>query len=220
MQSQELSAPARIAALAAPPVYCSQVVLFTNQVSPICYQLSSVYLLALSACCRVLAVAESSTRDLHGLGKVAESLDLKPHLLRYWESQFEEVEPVRRGNRRLYNDSDVELLRGLKRLLLEEGLTTRAVRALLEEKGTDHLCDLGKSSGVGSPAESVLAAPQAATFSVLGTTIELDIPEDLTLSETARAQLLSCYNQLAAIRDRLNRGPDQDELDPDNQAAS
>ncbi len=166
-----------------------------------------------------LAMAENSTAGLYGIGKVAELLELKPYHLRYWESQFEEVKPVRRGNRRLYNDADIELLHGLKFLLHEKGLTTRAVRALLEEKGIDHVRDLGTSTGVDSPAEAEPPASQEGRIAAFGSTLDLEIPREVTLSESARAQLLSCYNQLAAIRDRLTDGSDPDENDPDNRAA-
>lgn len=66
------------------------------------------------------------------IGEVAKALDIKPHVLRYWEEQFPMLRPVKRsGQRRYYRPEDVALLQTIDRLLNREGFTIKgAVRAL------------------------------------------------------------------------------------------
>ncbi len=74
--------------------------------------------------------------------EVAEWLDTPAHVLRFWESRFTQVKPVKRaGGRRYYRPSDMELLGGIKQLLHEDGLTIRGVQKLLREQGVRHVAD-------------------------------------------------------------------------------
>lgn len=77
------------------------------------------------------------------ISEVAEWLDVPTHVLRFWESRFTQVKPVKRaGGRRYYRPADMELLGGIKRLLHEDGLTIRGVQKLLREEGVRHVADL------------------------------------------------------------------------------
>jgi DNA-binding transcriptional MerR regulator len=70
------------------------------------------------------------------IGEVAESLDLPAHVLRFWETRFEELEPLKRaGGRRYYRARDVELLKALRHLLYGQGYTIRGVQRILREQG-------------------------------------------------------------------------------------
>ena len=74
------------------------------------------------------------------ISEVAEWLDVPTHVLRFWESRFTQVKPVKRaGGRRYYRPADMELLGGIKRLLHDEGLTIRGVQKLLREEGVRHV---------------------------------------------------------------------------------
>jgi DNA-binding transcriptional MerR regulator len=67
-------------------------------------------------------------------GEVAEELDLPTHVLRFWESKFPEVRPLKRGGgRRYYRSEDVDLLRRIRRHLYHEGYTIRGVQKLLRK---------------------------------------------------------------------------------------
>jgi DNA-binding transcriptional MerR regulator len=69
-------------------------------------------------------------------GEVSEELDLPPHVLRFWESKFPEIKPLKRGGgRRYYRPEDVELLRRIRQFLYQEGYTIRGVQKLLRERG-------------------------------------------------------------------------------------
>ena len=71
------------------------------------------------------------------ISEVADELDLPQHVLRFWESRFREIKPMKRGGgRRYYRPDDVDLLRGIKHLLYGEGYTIRGVQRILREQGS------------------------------------------------------------------------------------
>ncbi|MDY7025346.1 MAG: MerR family transcriptional regulator, partial [Pseudomonadota bacterium] len=72
------------------------------------------------------------------IGEVSELCDVKPHVLRYWEQEFDQLEPVkRRGNRRYYQRDDVLLVRKIRHLLYDKGFTIGGARQQLEEVKQD-----------------------------------------------------------------------------------
>lgn len=72
------------------------------------------------------------------ISEVADELDLPQHVLRFWESRFREIKPMKRGGgRRYYRPDDVDLLRGIKHLLYGEGYTIRGVQRILREQGAN-----------------------------------------------------------------------------------
>jgi DNA-binding transcriptional MerR regulator len=84
-----------------------------------------------------------SAEAFRTISEVAEVLDTPAHVLRFWESRFSQVRPVKRaGGRRYYRPNDVALLGGIKKLLHDDGLTIRGVQKLLREKGVRHVAAL------------------------------------------------------------------------------
>ena len=70
------------------------------------------------------------------ISEVADDLDIPQHVLRFWESRFPQIKPMKRaGGRRYYRPEDVDLLRGIKHLLYGEGYTIRGVQRILREQG-------------------------------------------------------------------------------------
>ena len=70
------------------------------------------------------------------ISEVADDLDLPQHVLRFWESRFHEIKPMKRGGgRRYYRPDDIDLLRGIRHLLYGEGYTIRGVQRILREQG-------------------------------------------------------------------------------------
>ncbi len=69
------------------------------------------------------------------IGEVSELCDVKPHVLRYWEQEFPQLKPVkRRGNRRYYQQDDVQMVRRIRSLLYEQGFTIGGARLRLREQ--------------------------------------------------------------------------------------
>jgi DNA-binding transcriptional MerR regulator len=70
------------------------------------------------------------------ISEVAEELDIPQHVLRFWETRFSQIKPMKRsGGRRYYRPDDVDLLKGIRRLLYGEGYTIRGVQRILKEHG-------------------------------------------------------------------------------------
>jgi DNA-binding transcriptional MerR regulator len=70
------------------------------------------------------------------ISEVAEELDIPQHVLRFWETRFAQIKPMKRsGGRRYYRPDDVDLLKGIRRLLYGEGYTIRGVQRILREQG-------------------------------------------------------------------------------------
>ena len=81
------------------------------------------------------------------ISEVAEWLDTPTHVLRFWESKFSQIKPVKgAGGRRYYRPRDMELLGGIKQLLHEDGMTIKGAQKLLREKGIKHVSALGRST--------------------------------------------------------------------------
>lgn len=93
------------------------------------------------------------------ISEVADHLDTPAHVLRFWESRFPQIRPVKRaGGRRYYRPNDVALLTGIKRLLHDEGMTIRGVQKILREQGVRHVAAL---SGVDHSEEIEMDAEAA-----------------------------------------------------------
>ncbi len=91
-----------------------------------------------------MSASDKAPDAFRTIAEVAEIIGVKQHVLRYWESQFDQVKPVKRsGNRRHYRRSDIELIAGLRLLLHEESLTIKGAQRILSQKGTRHVASLG-----------------------------------------------------------------------------
>ena len=89
------------------------------------------------------------------ISEVADWLDLPTHVLRFWESKFAQVKPVKRaGGRRYYRPRDMQLIGGLKTLLHDDGMTIRGAQKLLKENGVQHVINLSPPLEAGLVAEA------------------------------------------------------------------
>ncbi len=95
--------------------------------------------------------------------EVATDLDVPQHVLRFWESRFTQIKPVKRaGGRRFYRPDDVDLLRGIRALLYLDGLTIRGVQKILKERGLRHVVMMGRGQApapYAAPPKVVAQAP-------------------------------------------------------------
>ena len=94
---------------------------------------------------------EKSPDAFRTISEVAADLDIPQHVLRFWETRFAQIKPMKRsGGRRYYRPDDVDLLRGIRRLLYGEGYTIRGVQRILKEHGIGSVQRLADSSAVAS----------------------------------------------------------------------
>jgi DNA-binding transcriptional MerR regulator len=98
------------------------------------------------------------------ISEVAEDLDIPQHVLRFWETRFSQIKPLKRGGgRRYYRPDDVALLKGIRRLLYGEGYTIKGLQRILKEQGPRYVQAIGRGgeiAGGNAPAASP-AAPVA-----------------------------------------------------------
>ncbi len=128
------------------------------------------------------ASVEKSPEAFRTISEVAAELDVPAHVLRFWESKFTQVRPLKRGGRRrYYRPEDVELLRRIRALLYTEGYTIKGVQKVLRERGVKRL--------LADPEEAPSAPPAAAD----GGGLDAD----------TRARLEHAVDELIALRDLL-----------------
>ncbi|RST87348.1 MerR family transcriptional regulator [Aquibium carbonis] len=78
------------------------------------------------------------------ISEVAEDLDLPQHVLRFWETRFTQIKPLKRGGgRRYYRPQDVDLIKGIKSMLYDQGYTIKGVQKLLKENGNQFVAAIG-----------------------------------------------------------------------------
>ena len=125
------------------------------------------------------------------ISEVSEWLDTPTHVLRFWESKFPQIRPVKgAGGRRYYRPEDMDLLGGIKQLLHEDGLTIKGTQKMLREKGVKYVATLGPSitaelaqaADAGVPDDA--AAPETDMI-VESVAPEADAPVQPQIDETA-----------------------------------
>ena len=121
------------------------------------------------------------------ISEVADDLDIPQHVLRFWESRFAQIKPLKRaGGRRYYRPDDVDLLRGIKHLLYGEGYTIRGVQRILREQGGKFVQAVWQPGAMqpaappdddAPPAETAQLAPDEAARTLFGLLRAPSLPE-------------------------------------------
>jgi len=84
------------------------------------------------------------------ISEVAEWLETETHVLRFWESKFSQIKPIKRaGGRRYYRPKDMLIIGGIKKLLHEDGLTIKGTQRIIKDKGLNYVSNLSKPLGTG-----------------------------------------------------------------------
>jgi len=120
------------------------------------------------------------------ISEAADELDVPQHVLRFWETKFAFIKPMKRaGGRRFYRPADLAVLKGVRRLLHDEGYTIKGVQRLAREQGVRRLVAAGKGDDRASAAAAESAHAQ-------------------DLSHHSRARLASALEDLEAAKRRLD----------------
>ena len=91
-------------------------------------------------------VIEKSPKAFRTISEASEILSLPSHVLRFWESKFKQIKPLKRaGGRRFYRQNDILFIFGIKKLLHVDGLTISGVKRLIKENGINHIIKIGKA---------------------------------------------------------------------------
>ena len=144
-----------------------------------------------------MSVSKKSPDAFRTISEAATELDIPAHVLRFWESKFPQISPLKRaGGRRFYRPQDLQLLRGIKRLLYEDGFTIKGARKFIKDNGVASVMDLGAGVvetgplAVDAPDREGPESPKPAEPRPAGSPQRQlqDVIEDL---ENARAKLKS-----------------------------
>lgn len=139
------------------------------------------------------------------ISEVAEWLDTPAHVLRFWESKFTQVKPVKRaGGRRHYRPSDMRLLGGIKKLLHDDGMTIKGVQKILREQGIKHvssLCELSLGDEIDTdevmledvpasePIDTVVPFTKPEATSDADDTPEVSDPQSASEAQTSQVEM-------------------------------
>lgn len=146
-----------------------------------------------------MSVLEKSPDAFRTISEAAEELDVPAHVLRFWESKFAQISPLKRaGGRRFYRPQDLALLRGIKHLLYSEGFTIKGAKKFIKDNGVGSIVELGKN-----PNREIARAVDTADVEARQDPIPKGTPSDRSNREIkdviqelegARAKLKSALN--------------------------
>jgi DNA-binding transcriptional MerR regulator len=134
--------------------------------------------------------------------EVADSMDLPQHVLRFWETRFPQIRPLKRaGGRRYYRPEDIERLRLIRRLLYDEGYTIKGVQKLFKEQGVQALSSAAQAHA-GPSAEPAGAAELAESAKGAGVSDPASklADDDLAALRAALAELIDAERILTQAR--------------------
>ena len=144
------------------------------------------------------------------ISEVAEDLDVPQHVLRFWETRFSQIRPLKRGGgRRYYRPDDVALIKGVRALLYGQGYTIKGVQRILKDQGLRYVQAIGRGEAVAPPDEASERAPVVAA--PLTPAREPEPADDVAgvlddaspiagLDEEQRGRLKAALDELAACR--------------------
>lgn len=135
--------------------------------------------------------AKKSASAFRTISEVANELGVQQHVLRFWETKFSQVRPLKRGGgRRYYRPEDVSLLKKIHELLYTEGYTIKGVQKLLRQHGKNQVMNADFSSIVKNAEEQDVAAAKTA-------------PEKKSVSGTEKEVLQTMLDELKALRSMI-----------------
>ncbi len=129
------------------------------------------------------------------ISEVSKDLSLPQHVLRFWETKFVQIKPIKRGGgRRYYRPEDIELLKGIKYLLYNDGYTIRGVQKVIKENGTKKI--ISKNTEIN---DFTLSRDDYKTSK-----IKNEITNS-SIGESKRLKLMSVLNDLVELKKKLNQ---------------
>jgi DNA-binding transcriptional MerR regulator len=146
--------------------------------------------------------AEKSATAFRTISEVADDLEVPQHVLRFWETKFPQIRPMKRGGgRRYYRPEDIDLLRAIRDLLYEQGYTIKGVQKLMREGGLK----IGEEGLVETPADAEASGAEHSAVAAAS--------EDLPLFRAGMddgqlREIRGIAAELSELRDRLRKAID------------
>jgi DNA-binding transcriptional MerR regulator len=140
------------------------------------------------------------------ISEVAEELDLPQHVLRFWETRFAQIRPLKRGGgRRYYRPDDVDLLKGIRHFLYGEGYTIRGVQRIIKAEGVRFVQDVGRQhiAAAALPEEAFSGEGDDEAVDEFSASAVPLADVDLRGLKAALADLIECDRVLTALRSQV-----------------
>jgi DNA-binding transcriptional MerR regulator len=137
------------------------------------------------------------------ISEAAEELDLPQHVLRFWETRFSTIKPLKRGGgRRYYRPEDVLLLKGIRHLLYDQGFTIKGVQKILKDQGPRYVIAVGEGKNLDEIIPLIEEAQAAADEAEIE---EAVLTADPSLDEESREKLSEVLRELLECKRILER---------------
>jgi DNA-binding transcriptional MerR regulator len=155
----------------------------------------------------VAAVRMKSPEAFRTISEVSTELDVPQHVLRFWESRFNQIRPLKRaGGRRFYRPEDVDLLRGIRALLYHEGYTIKGVQKVLRERGQRYVAETGRNDAamfVDTAEYSSVGAIAEDPIDALATLARMHAEASDAIADEKRNDLQVLLEELLTLKARL-----------------
>jgi DNA-binding transcriptional MerR regulator len=160
---------------------------------------------------------EKSPDAFRTISEVAEELDLPQHVLRFWETRFSQIKPMKRGGgRRYYRPQDVDLIKGIRHMLYDQGYTIKGVQKLLRDNGNQFLVAVG--SGDLAAIEAIAQRRQTSGPALVAATASTQQGDDEMLVGESRVKPSRRFFGLGRADDDGPVQADSGKLSRDNRA--
>ncbi len=139
-------------------------------------------------------MSSKSPEAFRTISEVSKDLSLPQHVLRFWETKFVQIKPIKRGGgRRYYRPEDVMLLKGIKALLYNDGYTIRGVQKVIKENGTKKLLKDYSDNKIFTETQKNNNDP-----------LNQNTISNHSISDTKRKKLISVLDDLMQLRNKLD----------------
>ncbi len=145
-------------------------------------------------------MAIKSPEAFRTISEVSKDLALPQHVLRFWETKFSQIKPIKRGGgRRYYRPEDVDLLKGIKNLLYNDGYTIRGVQKVIKENGSKNI--LFRNNKVNNKLEQKTFTDRENNYNS-----DQNVHTRLgqTLSENKRQKLMDVMQNLVELQNKIS----------------
>ena len=138
-------------------------------------------------------MSSKSPEAFRTISEVSKDLSLPQHVLRFWETKFVQIKPIKRGGgRRYYRPEDIRLLKGIKNLLYNDGYTIRGVQKVIKENGTKKLLTIQSDNKVFTDMKKGYTHP------------ERQNETKYSINDSKRKKLMNVLDDLVQLRKKLD----------------
>ena len=140
------------------------------------------------------------------ISEAADELDLPQHVLRFWETRFSTIKPLKRGGgRRYYRPEDVLLLKGIRHLLYDQGFTIKGVQKILKDQGARHVASIGNGGAADALPAPLPNGDGHESVEIANGVDEAPPVRDVALTQSDRDRLNAVLRDLLECKRLLER---------------